>query len=589
MYQGKFSSNKKGGSNIQDIVAQRNASPKAQPIEEEVVAKPVKKAAPVKDTAPKPEKKAPVKETPAAKEAPAAKKPAKKQPEAAVPAKKEKAAPAPEKKKAKKGPRLGGVIFYTFYCMFILIFFAATYLGLNWLHGWLTDYEAAQPTVKSEEVFQQLFADPDWDQLYTTAGIADTAYEGKDVVISYMEENYGDSQMTYLETSAGLSGNKKYIVKADDEKVATFTLVDKSQGNMEIPEWQLGDVELFFQREEVFQIQKKDGHTAYVNGVALGEDFTIQKATTIAQEYLPAGTVGVTMETQQITGLMALPTVTIQDDKGQEMEVLYDEASRTFVEQLESNTITDAEKEVALNAAKNYCLWMIKEVTSRDAIAKYFDTGSQIYKTIVQTTELWMQDHNGYRFANETVTDYCRYTDNLFSAKVSLSLNVTRTNGTVREYTYAQTLFFNLNENGSWKAFEMTNVDVQKPVGQVRLTFMQDETLLTSDFYATDATEIVTPTISVPEGMVLTGWVTHEKDENGRSVYNLIFQPDEHGNVTIPAGNTLAPMTLYALVEKEGATSVPETPAETISATTPETLAETVPETTAAIETTEGA
>lgn len=547
MYQGKFSSNKKGGSNIQDIVAQRNASPKAQPMEEGIPAKPPKKAAPPKEAAPKaaPRKAPPAPEV--RREVPAAKKPVKKQPEAAAPA-----------QKKKKGPRLGGVIFYTFYCMFILIFFAATYLGLNWLHGWLTDYEAAQPTVKCEEVFNQLFADPDWDQLYTAAGIQDTAYEGKDVVVAYMEENYGNAQMTYLETSAGLSGDKKYIVKADDEKIATFTLVDDSEGLASIPEWQLGTVELFFEREEVFQIEKMDGHTAYVNGVALDENFTIQKATTIAQEYLPAGTTGVTMETQQITGLMAMPTVTIRDDGGQEMGVVYDEATRTFVEQLESNTITDTEKEVALNAAKNYCLWMIKEVTSRDAIAKYFDTSSQTYKTIINTTELWMQDHNGYRFANETVTDYCRYTDNLFSAKVSLSLNVTRTNGTVREYTYAQTLFFVLNENGNWKAFDMTNVDVQKPVGQVRLTFMQDETLLTSDFYATDATEIVTPTISIPEGKVLTGWVTHEKDENGRSVYNLIFQPDEHGNVTIPEGNTLTPMTLYALIENAGATSVPE-------------------------------
>lgn len=577
MYQGKFSSNKKGSSNIQDIVAQRNASPKAQPLEEEVVVKPAKKAAPVK-------------EAPVVKEAPAAKKAPKKQPEAAAPAKKEKAPAAekPEKKKAKKGPRLGGVIFYTFYCMFILIFCAATFLGLNWLRGWLTDYEAAQPTVKSQEVFDQLFANPNWSQLYDAAGIQDTAYEGKDVVVAYLEENYGNSQMTYLETSAGLSGDKKYIVKADDKKVATFTLEDDSEGIASIPEWQMGAVELFFEREEVFRIEKKDGHTAYVNGIALDESFTIQKATTVAQEYLPAGTVGVTMETQEISGLMALPTVTIQDDKGQEMEVVYNEETRTFVEQLESNTITDAEKEVALNAAKNYCLWMIKEVTNRDAIAKYFDTSSQVYNDIVKTTELWMQDHNGYRFANETVTDYCRYTDNLFSAKVSLSLNVTRTNGTVREYTYAQTLFFVLNENGSWKAFDMTNVDVQKPVGQVRLTFMQDDTLLTSDFYATDATELVTPTISIPEGKVLTGWVTHEKDEKGRSVYNLVFQPDEFGNVTIPAGNTLTPMKLYALIENEGATSVPATvaPAETAPA---ETAAVSAPETTAAIETTEGA
>ena len=57
----------------------------------------------------------------------------------------------------KKGPRIGGVIFYTLYFLFIAIFCLGTFLGLNYLEGWLEDYEAAQPDAKSEEVFHQLF------------------------------------------------------------------------------------------------------------------------------------------------------------------------------------------------------------------------------------------------------------------------------------------------------------------------------------------------------------------------------------------------------------------------------------------------
>ena len=468
----------------------------------------------------------------------------------------------PVTQKKKSGPRLGGVIFYTLYFLFILIFFLGTFIGLTWLHGWLTDFELAQPTVKAEQVFTQLFTHPDWGALYDAAGAKDSAYEGKDAYVAYMEDKVGDSQLTYMETSAGLSGDKKYLVRLGSEKVASFTLVDKNQvgdvslNNLEnigdIPDWQLGAVEVFFNREGTYYIEKLDGHTAYVNDVPLTDDMTIQVATTLAEEYLPAGTTGASMCTQQIDGLMTQPVVTIFDKSGKQMEVTYDETTRTFTERLESNTMSDEEKNVALEAAKVYCQWMIKEVTDRGTIAKYYDPSSETYNNIVKTTELWMQSHNGYTFSNESVTNYARYGDDLFSVSVSLSLDVTRTDGTVKNYPYSQSLFFRKSDTGKWLCFASTNKDVSVPVGRVRLTFMNGENEVHSQFYSTDSKEIVTPVVPTPEGKVFTGWVTIEKDDNGAMVYNLQFQPDEEGKVAIPEGTILKPMTLYALFQNPG-------------------------------------
>ena len=465
----------------------------------------------------------------------------------------------PVTQKKKSGPRLGGVIFYTLYFLFILIFFLGTFIGLTWLHGWLTDFELAQPTVKAEQVFTQLFTHPDWGALYDAAGAKDSAYEGKDAYVAYMEDKVGDSQLTYMETSAGLSGDKKYLVRLGSEKVASFTLVDKNQvgdvslNNLEnigdIPDWQLGAVEVFFNREGTYYIEKLDGHTAYVNDVPLTDDMTIQVATTLAEEYLPAGTTGASMCTQQIDGLMTQPVVTIFDKSGKQMEVTYDETTRTFTERLESNTMSDEEKNVALEAAKVYCQWMIKEVTDRGTIAKYYDPSSETYNNIVKTTELWMQSHNGYTFSNESVTNYARYGDDLFSVSVSLSLDVTRTDGTVKNYPYSQSLFFRKSDTGKWLCFASTNKDVSVPVGRVRLTFMNGENEVHSQFYSTDSKEIVTPVVPTPEGKVFTGWVTIEKDDSGATVYSLQFQPDAEGKVAIPEGTTLKPMTLYALFQ----------------------------------------
>lgn len=537
----------------------------------------------------------------------AAKKAAPAQPAAKAPAKKP---PVPQEepvKKKKKGPRMGGVIFYTLYFMFILIFFLGTYLGLQWLHGWLNDYEQAQPTVKAQQVFTQLFTSPNWGDLYDAAGAQDSPYEGKEEYVAYMEQLVSGRALTYEETSAGLSGDKKYVVRLDNVKVASFTLVDKNKvgttvslENLEnigdIPDWQLGAVEVFFEREGTYLIEKLDGHTAYVNDVALDDSFTIQIATTKAAEYLPEGTTGFSMCTQQVTGLMSLPTVTIFDKSGNQMEVTYDETTRTFTERTESNTMSDEEKEVALKAAETNCLWMIEEVTDRGTVAKYFDPSSDAYNEIVKTTELWMQNHGAYEFLNETVTNYARYTEDIFSIKVSMDLNVARTDGSIKTWPYERTLFFQKSASGNWLCFKATNVDVSQPVGKVRLTFMQGDTQIHTDFYSTDADEIITPIIPVPDGQVFTGWVTVSENEEGATVYNLEFQPDATtGKVSIPDGTSLKPMTLYALfqnadeaqeitvVDVPAETSAPETvPAETVAETT-------APAETAAPETTEGA
>ncbi|MBO7251826.1 MAG: hypothetical protein J6V25_04295 [Oscillospiraceae bacterium] len=537
MYKGKFDQKHKGdGTSVHEIVTQRNTAP----VKEAPAAQ-----APQRKVAPMPQPAAarptPVKGRPA----PTAPAPKKSMPVMAEPE-------APKK----KGPRLGSVIFYTLYFMFILVFFIATYIGLNWLQSWLTDYEAAQPTVKSQQVFTQLFTDPDWGALYEAAGAKDSPYEGKDAYVDYMEAKVGDTALTFMETSAGLSGDKKYVVRLGNEKVATFTLVDKNamgettlENITELPDWQLGSVEVFFEREGVYYVEMLDGHTAYVNDVPLTDEHTIQIATTMAQKYLPEGTTGASINTQQVTGLMATPTVTVFDEKGNPMTVTYDEATHTFTERTEANTMSADQETLALAAAKAFCLWMIEEGNRAD-IAKYYDSSSQVYKDIIRTTELWMQNHNGYQFKNESVTNFAMYNENMFSVRVSLDLQVTRTDGTTKDYPYAQSLFFHKDSTGAWKVFDRTNVDVSQPVGKVRLTFMQGDTLLTTNFFDTDAKDIITPIISpIPEGKVFSGWVRQTVDEEGNTVLTVMFVPDETGKVVIPEGTVLEPMVLYALFE----------------------------------------
>lgn len=540
MYQGKFDSkNKRTTVDVSQLVAQRNSAPsREQPPRQ-----------PVRENPPK--------TNPARAQQPPRQQNARQSQPTRQPSGKRPPATQTVPEKRRKGPRLGGVIFYTLYFMFILVFFVATFFGLQWLQGWLTDYQAAQPTTKSQEIFDQLFSHPDWSALYDAAGIEDTPYEGKDQFVAYMENKVGDSALTFKETSAGLSGDKKYLVFLGDEKIASFTLSGQTAAITDIPDWELGGVELLFDRNETFYIQNMDGHTVYVNDVLLDDSHVIQIATTVAAEkYLPIGVTGVSMCTQQVSDLLVAPVVTVFDESGNPMEVSYDEESHTYTERTKANTIPDEEKEAAVNTAKTYCLFMIKQADRSD-IAKYFDTSSDIYSVITNLGDLWVQNNNGYRFTKEEVSDYARYSDDLFSARVALTLNVTRTDGTTKDYDYDQTLFFRKQDTGKWLAYEATNVDVNAPVGKVRLTFMNGDTVLSSDFVKTDATELDTPLVSVPEGKVFIGWYRIDKYDNG-TTYTMVFDPDENGHVTIPNGTTLEPMTLYALFETPSGTDATE-------------------------------
>lgn len=539
MYQGKFDSkNKRTTVDVSQLVAQRNSAPSQEQPQRQPVRENLPRTNPARTQ--QPTRQQNVRQSQPTRQ-PSGNRPPVTQ-------------TVPEKHR--KGPRLGGVIFYTLYFMFILVFFVATFFGLQWLQGWLADYQAAQPTTKSQEVFDQLFSHPDWGALYDAAGIEDTPYEGKEQFVSYMENKVGDATLTFKETSAGLSGDKKYFVLLGDEKIASFTLSGQTAAITDIPDWELGGVELFFDRSETFYIQNVDGHTVEVNGVPLDDSHVIQIATTAAAERLPIGVTGTSTCTQEISDLMAVPTVTIFDKSGKSMEVSYDAETHTFTEQTEANTISDSEREAALNAAKTNCLFMIEKASKAD-IAKYFDTSSDVYSVIVNLGNLWVQDNNGYRFTKEEVSDYARYSDDLFSAHVVLNLNVTRKDGTTKDFGYDQTLFFRKQDTGKWLVYDATNADVNAPVGKVRLTFMNGDTVLSSEFVKTDATELDTPLVSAPEGKVFIGWYRIDKYDNG-TTYTMAFDPDENGHVTIPNGTTLEPMTLYALFETPSGTDATE-------------------------------
>lgn len=456
--------------------------------------------------------------------------------------------PSPEEQKSRKRSLIGGIIFYSVYALAILAFVIGVSYGLGLLEDWLIKYEASQPHRKSREVFEQLFSDPDWQALYTMAGEKDTLYEGKEAYAAYMDR-YSGAEITYMETSAGLSGNKKYIVKAGEEKVATFTLTGGSESQTDIPVWELGEIDIFYDRTESVSVEKYPGYTVYVNGVALDDSFTVQAVQTVAEEYLPEGLHGYRLETQYVAGFLVEPEVTVTDENGNPVTAVYDEEADIYRMVPAVMEISEEEKTLVLSGAETYCKWMIRAVYS-SALRTCFDTNSEIYN-VVRTNDTWMQDYLSYEFRNQTVLDYYRYSDTLFTARVQLSLFVTRLNGTVKEYTLDTNFFFTRNDAGNYLITDMTNVDIQQRKKQVRLTFMDGDNEIGSFFVDAQVKQLTLPTVTAPKGKVLSGWVKQEDDGNGKVILTVVFTPDENGTVYLSDDSVLQPMILYTLFEEE--------------------------------------
>lgn len=462
--------------------------------------------------------------------------------------------PLPQEPKRR---HIGGLIFYTVFFACILLIYTFTYFKLGDLQDWLVRYESAQPTKKYQEVFHLYFEDPNWGLLYDNAGVKESAFEGRDAYIAYMEEKVGDQPLTCLETSAGLSKDKKYIVRLGDEKVASFTLTDKNlqageTGAVseipEIPNWQLGTIELFYEGAGTYYVQTLEGQKVQVNGVPLEETNTVQMVTSKANEYLPEGVTAPTSLVHQVDGLMVKPTVTVTDAAGKTVETAYDEETHTFtVPALQEQQIGEAEKKVALEALKTYAMYMSVKGGMENELAQYFQRGTEVFKTITSMERNWNQRYKDHNFTDDGIKDYVRYNDELFSARVTTTLHLVRSDNTEKVNQLDQSMFFK-KVDGQWKCFEMTAVDVSGPVTKVKLTFKNEDQILKSDFLDASATQVECPAVTAPAGKNFAGWMVEERKPNGDRVMRLVLQPNEN-NVAAVTGGELKPMVLMPLFE----------------------------------------
>lgn len=434
--------------------------------------------------------------------------------------------------------RIGLILFFCLYIVLTVLIAVVLLRQREPLEQALSDYEAAQLKNRCAQIFEELFADPDWQRLYALSNTADTPYEGAQAYASYMEEKVNDTALTYRQAYTDAPSDRRYHVYLGDEKIAAFTLT----GGEGTPAWTLDGVEIFFERTVSVTVEKKPGQTVYINGVALDDSFTIRSTATRVESYLPDGVHGYRSEQQYINGLLVHPQITAADEKGQALPLKWDQ-ERGIYTTLNDFTpeMTEAEAALARNAAIADAQYSMKNMTAAE-LQQYFDPQSRVYGDIVNNP-MFIQANKGSSIDERAIeiSEYCRYSDRIFSARVKLNVNVIRKDDTLKVYPLEKTYFFTCNDGGNYLVTDYTNEPVQEQIEQVRLTFMMDEEKR-SVMVETEAETVQLPEISAPVGQKLAGWSV--KSFDGETITMTVR--------LLPTGEILGglePMELYPVYQ----------------------------------------
>jgi hypothetical protein len=279
------------------------------------------------------------------------------------------------------------------------------------------------------------------------------------------------------------------------------------------------------------------GTTVTVDGQVLTEKDIVRKVTTKAEEYLPKDVDGYGLVEYRVTGLEKEPEVQIKDKSGKVLEMSFDKDTKTYTQNFSAApTISSADEEyqAVLGAAKVWTEYMIKGGTA--GLKKYYNPNSQAYKNIV-SGEMFRQKFSSYSFHPEEITEYYRYSDTMFSAKIKLDCTVIRqADGYNKLFTVDSTFIFEYT-GGKWMVYDLTNVEIQEQIEEVRLTFKDAEGNVLSDEFVNSSTKfLTTPTVEVPEGKAFDGWYMQSFAEDGQEHLKKMFIPDSNGKVNL-SGN----------------------------------------------------
>jgi len=360
-------------------------------------------------------------------------------------------------------------IFWICFTLFLIALISFWIYVLGFVNNCLVTYENAQPEYVVEELVNEIENGAAED--FFTFSPAENRFEDPYIAKERFLASIKDKDITYEMDVASYNAQAPlYHLYADGELFAHITLKEVNSYPLmfilTVQEWDVASATpLLDSPGESVTIQVPDHFTVTVNDVPVSsEELTGNEWDIELLEYAKEYTTVPKIIEYQITDLFYVPEVKICDFSGAEVSYTTEgnviSATEFHPTEMDSKLAASV-----LQNAKDYSNFFSKDLpgcrASIDPISHMFPSNSYYLELAenYRLHDMWMySSHHEPTFAKEAVTEYTRYSEDLFSCTIYFekTMLLKRTNEPRVDITHTTNYYVNID--GNWLIFDMRSV-----------------------------------------------------------------------------------------------------------------------------------
>ncbi len=347
------------------------------------------------------------------------------------------------------------LIFYAGLCVFIAVAIFFVGRAMDKIENVLGEYENSLPKYAVEEIFDEYFATPDFDQLMLLADCKAEGFNTNDDLKRYFEERVNGKKITWVYVAG--SDKTKINVKADGEKFAQYSIkVSPQVTENGFATYELDTVRLYYKAPYSVKIKIPFNYSVSVNGVMLGEEYkTATGITSDLRDTIPEGTYKFSYDEYTVEDMLFEHKPVAYNSKNEKTELVYDEESKMFCADFAyDEALKNEYSDFVIDGVEVYAS-RIQNAATMSQVRKYFEIGTETYERIKDNPGSFVWDYDSCEFENQSATDFYAYDENTFSCIVKVTQVMHWTNKEDYRENVNVTIYLRKGDDGEFMIYDL--------------------------------------------------------------------------------------------------------------------------------------
>lgn len=367
----------------------------------------------------------------------------------------------------KKKFRLRG--FWLGYTIYVGVLVVLLFIFGAYIWNQMIKYQDAEPENVIEDIVDDM-SDKDPLDVFDFGSLKIAKFENKEVIADQIRARIKGQELTFKKAEDSYDALAPvFDVYAGKDCVAKITLQQEEEHKimfiLTLSDWKVASITPVVEAGSITKkITVPSDFKVTVNSIPLTKDDMdaepkVSDEFKYASEYVDAPLEA----TYTLTGFLKEPTIAINDNNGNAVDLsgFKDEIKLSY-----SPVEMPGElKDYVLNVAKNYSNFFSRDLegcsTSTACISGYFPEGSYYLEMAekYRQEDMWMYSaHDKPVFNNQSVTEYKKYNDNLFSCHIYFdkSMYLAKTGAT--KVDTVNSIYYFVNIGGKWVIADIQTV-----------------------------------------------------------------------------------------------------------------------------------